>query len=85
MLDPMSDAHYESEFELPLWKLIKERADEEDISYYAAAAEVVPEYMKGIRYDDIAFEDSVMDKAEAEGKEEIALWNELMKQPKGRD
>ena len=83
MLDPMSDEHYEAKFELPLWTLIKERADAKDISYYEAAAEVVPEYMERIRYDDLAFEDAVMDKSEAEAVAEIAMWNELMAQSKG--
>ena len=36
MAEPMSDKHYEEEFEFPLWKLIKQRADEKDISYHDA-------------------------------------------------
>lgn len=49
--------HYEEKFKFPLWELIKQRADEKDISYVAAIEEVVPEYIKTIRYRDEAFED----------------------------
>jgi hypothetical protein len=76
-----SDAGYEREFEFPLWTLIKERADQKDISYYAAAREVVPEYMKGIRYDDEEFEDAVMDKAMQEAEEEMKIFKALMAPP----
>jgi len=49
--------HYEEKFEWPLWKLIKERAEEKDISYLKAAEEVTPEFAKGVRIRDIEFED----------------------------
>jgi hypothetical protein len=52
MLQPVSDEYYEEKFEFPLWRLIKQRAAEKDISYVKAALEVVPEYQKTIRYDD---------------------------------
>ena len=57
----LADEHYESKFEFPLWKLIRERADEKDISYLQAAGEVLPEYEKGIRYRDQEFEDACID------------------------
>ena len=50
MSQPVSDEHYEEKFEFPLWRLIKQRAAEKDISYAKAALEVVPEYQKTIRY-----------------------------------
>jgi len=50
------DEHYESKFEYPVMKLIRERAEEKDISYVQAAGEVVPEYEKGIRYRDSEYE-----------------------------
>ncbi len=56
MAEPVSDKHYEEKFEFPLWKLIKQRAEEKDISYIDAADEVLPEYMKTIRYRDTEFE-----------------------------
>ncbi len=33
MSEPMSNKHYEEKFEFPLWKLIKKRAKEKDLSY----------------------------------------------------
>lgn len=49
--------YYEEKFEFPLWKLIKERAEEKDISYLKAAEEVAPEFAKGVRIRDEEFED----------------------------
>jgi len=60
MAEPMSDKYYEEKFEFPLWKLIKQRAEEKDISYIAASEEVVPEYVKTIRYRDAEFEDAAI-------------------------
>ena len=56
MGEPTSDKHYEEAFEIPLWSLIKQRAEEKDISYRKATDEVVQEYKKTIRYRDKAFE-----------------------------
>ncbi|MDB4610067.1 hypothetical protein OAH46_03155 [Verrucomicrobia bacterium] len=50
------DEHYESKFEYPLMKLIREKAEELDISYSKASSLVLPEYEKGIRYRDTEFE-----------------------------
>lgn len=33
MPEAASDKHYEGKFEFPLWKVIKERAEEKDIGY----------------------------------------------------
>ena len=62
MLEPTSDKHYEEKFEFPLWKLIKEYAKENDISYLQASEKIVPEYVKTIRYRDIEFEESEVKK-----------------------
>ncbi|ACZ10358.1 Uncharacterised protein [Sebaldella termitidis] len=62
MLEPTSDKHYEEKFEFPLWKLIKEYAEENDISYLQASEKIVPEYVKTIRYRDIEFEESEVKK-----------------------
>ena len=48
MAEPTSDEHYEEKFEIPLWKLIKQCAEEKDISYATAIVEVVPEYERTI-------------------------------------
>jgi hypothetical protein len=64
---PTSDEHYEERFEFPLWKLIKQRAKEKDISYLAAMNEVSPEYVRSIRYGDRKFEESLI----------VKRWKEL--------
>jgi len=64
--EPTSDKHYEEKFEFPLWKLIKQRAEEKDISYHDALLEVVPEYEKTIRYGDTEFEQEQISKRRAE-------------------
>jgi len=84
VLDPMSLKYWESDFQFPLWVLIAERADQKDISYYAAARECIPEYMKTIRYDDEEFENLVIEKAIKEMDEEMVAWNSLMGQPEKR-
>ena len=61
-----ADEHYEEKFEFPLWKLIKQRAEEKDISYVEASGEVLPEYEKGIRYRDKEFEDAEIGKRQKE-------------------
>ena len=50
MAEPTSDKHYESHFESSLLKLIRQRAEEKDISYGAAANEVLPEYDKTLSF-----------------------------------
>jgi len=50
------EKHYEERFEFPMWRLIKKRAAERDISYLAASEEVAVEYVKTIRYRDTEFE-----------------------------
>jgi len=51
----LRDEHYEKKFEFELWKIIKERAEEKDISYVQAASEVLPEWDREIRYRDEEF------------------------------
>ena len=75
MPEPMSDEYYEQKFEFPLWELIKQRAEEKDISYVAAAEEVVPEYVKTIRYRDTEFEDAVAKKRAKELIQE-GIWTQ---------
>ncbi len=66
MAKSTADEHYEEKFEFPLWKLIKQRAEEKDISYVQASGEVLPEYEKGIRYRDEAFESAEIGKRQKE-------------------
>lgn len=58
MPEDSPDMHYEEKFELPLWKMVQQRAEEKDISYNAAYGEVLLEYQKLIRYKDVAWEDA---------------------------
>ncbi len=83
MPEPMSDKHYEDKFAFPLWLLIEQRAEEKDISYRAAAREVIPEYTKTIRYGDQEFEEGVIRKYEEDTRDVENRWNKLM-QGKGR-
>lgn len=66
MPEPTSDKYYEEKFEFPLWKLIKQRAQEKDISYSAAYREVLPEYEKTIRYKDMEWTDEQIRKRNKE-------------------
>ena len=68
MAEPTSDEHYEDKFEFPLWKLIKQRAKDKDISYAKASKEVLPEYQKNIRYRDTKFENAAIEKRRKELK-----------------
>lgn len=63
---PTADEHYEDEFHFPLWQLIRQRAEAKDMSYLDAAWEVIPEYAKGIRYRDEAFENECIDQRQRE-------------------
>ena len=66
MAEPTSDKHYEEKFEFPMWKLIKQRAEEKDTSYATAADQVIPEYVKTTRFGDAEFEDAEIMKSRAE-------------------
>jgi len=57
MKEATSNKHYEEKFEFTLWKMIKQRANEKDISYMAASEEVVPEYVASLHYRDEEFND----------------------------
>jgi hypothetical protein len=80
-MEKTSDKHFESEFEFPLLTLIKKRAEEKDISYHDAALEIVPEYVKTIRYGDEEFEKVEMEKDGHEVKAALQRWESLVQQP----
>ncbi len=79
MSEMRSDEHYEEKFEFELWKRIKKRAEEKDISYVAASEEVLPEYVKTIRYRDTEFEDAAIMKR---AQEMVKLMETEEKEPK---
>lgn len=81
LAEPTSKKHFESQFEFPLYSLIKERAKEKDISYHDAAVEVVPEYVKSIKYGDEDFENAEIEKDARETKAALQDWDILLKQP----
>ena len=62
MVEDFPGKGYETEFKNSLWTLIKQRAKEKNISYLAAAEEMVPEYAKNIRYRDTEYENSEVEK-----------------------
>ena len=66
MAEITSDRHYEEKFEFQLWKLIKQYAEEHDVSYHSASQKVLPEFMKTIRYRDRAFEEAAIAKRRQE-------------------
>ena len=76
------DKHYEDKFEFPLLKMIMQRAEEKDISYSQAADEVLPEWGKGIRYRDTAFEEAAIQKRQKE-LAELIVWKRKRKKIKG--
>lgn len=74
MPEPMSEKHYEEDFQYPLWKLIKQRAEEKDISYLDATLEVCPEYKKTMRYGDTEFEKAAIQKGLDDAAEVVRRW-----------
>ena len=66
MTNSTAGEHYEEKFEFPLWKMIKQRAEEKGISYGDAAGEVLPEWDKTIRYRDSAYSKSEVEKRHKE-------------------
>lgn len=75
--DGISDpgaAHYEEEFEFPFWKLVRKRAEEKDMSFSDAAAEVCPEYSRTLKVRDVEWTDAQIAKSENEGFAEVLTY-----------
>jgi len=62
MVEPTSDKHYEDKFEFPLLKLIRQRAEEKDISYLEASGEVLPEYARALKLRDMKYIEALLEK-----------------------
>jgi len=77
-----SDGVYESKFEFPLMKLVREKAEELDISYHDALLIVRPEYVKTIRYNDTEFENAEIEKFNVVTKRTYENWQKLMQEEK---
>jgi hypothetical protein len=71
----MADVHGEERFEFPLMRLIREKAEEKDVSILAAAREVVPEYAKPLKWRDTEYNKAQMklynDETEANWKDSL--------------
>lgn len=68
--DPVAP-HYEEKFHFELMDLIRQRAEEKDISYCQAAAEVEPEFSRTTRVRDVEWSDAQIWKADEEGFREV--------------
>ena len=75
---------YEEKFEFPILKLVREKAEELDISYHDALVLVKPDYVRTIRYGDTAFEEETIAAYDKLAKETEANWEKFMKEREGR-
>ncbi len=85
MAEPTSEKHYEKKFEFELWKLIKQRAEEKDISYHDASIEAMLEFEKTIRYRDKEFEEAAIEKRRQETLKLSELERKLERLRKGEE
>lgn len=75
---------YEEKFEFPILKLVREKAEELDISYHDALVLVKPDYVRTCRYGDEEFEQKAIDEFEKISEETNANWEKFMKEREGR-
>lgn len=75
---------YEEEFEFPILKLVREKAEELDISYHDALVLVKPDYVRTIRYGDEAFEAQTIADFEKLSQETNENWDRFMKEREGK-
>ncbi len=75
---------YEEKFEFPLLKLVREKAEELDISYHDALVLVKPDYVRTCRYGDEEFEQGEIDKFEEITKQTNANWEKFIEERKGK-
>ena len=74
----------EENFEFPLFKLVREKAEELDISYHDALVIVKPDYVRTCRYGDVEFEQKAIDAYEVIAAKTNANWDKFMEERKGR-
>lgn len=75
---------YEEDFEFPLMKLVREKAEELDISYHDALVLVKPDYVRSIRYGDIEFEEKTISDFDKVTVNTIANWEKFIEERKGK-
>ena len=74
---------YEEEnFEFQLFKLVREKAGELDISYHDALVLVKPDYVRTCRYGDEEFEQKAIDEFEVISQKTNENWEAFMKERK---
>lgn len=69
---------YEEKFEFPLLKLVREKAEELDISYHDALVLVKPDYVRTCRYGDVEFEEGEIAKFEKVTEDTFANWEKFI-------
>jgi len=77
-------AGYEEKFEFPILKLVREKAEELDISYHDALVLVKPDYVRTIRYGDIEFEEKTIADFDVITQETNANWEKFMQEREGK-
>jgi len=75
---------YEEDFEFPILKLVREKAEELDISYHDALILVKPDYVRTIRYGDEAFEQGVIADFDQLSERTVANWEKFIKEREGK-
>ncbi len=75
---------YEEKFEFPLLKLVREKAEELDISYHDALNLVKPDYVRTCRYGDEEYENEEIAKFEKVTEQTIANWDKFIEERKGK-
>lgn len=71
---------YEEEFEFPLFKLVREKAEELDISYHDALVLVKPDYVRTCRYGDEEYENTEIEAFEKVTEQTNASWEKFLKE-----
>lgn len=71
---------YEEEFEFPLFKLVREKAEELDISYHDALVLVKPDYVRTCRYGDEEYENAEIEAFEKVTEQTNANWEKFMEE-----
>ena len=75
---------YEEDFEFPILKLVREKAEELDISYHDALKLVKPDYVKTIRYGDEEFEQKVIADFDKVSEQTFVNWDKFIKEREGK-
>ncbi len=75
---------YEEDFEFPILKLVRAKAEELDISYHDALNLVKPDYVRTIRYGDTEFEEATIAAFDELTQQTIENWDKFIKEREGK-